>query len=56
MRRSDARRWNPNVPDRGTGPTIFAGGGALQQPWMFWVASLVGGALGGGIYRMLFEG
>ena len=41
-------------PARSTGPAIFAGGWALQQLWMFWVAPLIGGALGGGIYRMLF--
>ena len=37
-------------PARSTGPAIFAGGGALQQLWMFWVAPLIGGAIGGGIY------
>jgi aquaporin Z len=42
-------------PARSTGPAIFAGGWALQQLWMFWVAPLIGGALGGGIYRMVFE-
>jgi aquaporin Z len=26
----------------------------LQQLWMFWVAPLIGGALGGGIYNALF--
>jgi len=41
-------------PARSTGPAIFAGGWALQQLWMFWVAPLLGGALGGGIYSMLF--
>lgn len=41
-------------PARSTGPAIFAGGAALQQLWMFWVAPLIGGALGGGIYGMLF--
>ena len=41
-------------PARSTGPAIFAGGWALQQLWMFWVAPLIGGALGGGIYRALF--
>jgi aquaporin Z len=40
---------------RSTGPAIFAGGWALQQLWMFWVAPLIGGALGGGIYRGLFS-
>ncbi|MFZ0277012.1 MAG: aquaporin Z [Candidatus Sulfotelmatobacter sp.] len=42
-------------PARSTGPAIFAGGWALQQLWMFWVAPLIGGALGGGIYRALFS-
>ena len=41
-------------PARSTGPAIFAGGWALQQLWMFWVAPLIGGALGGGLYRALF--
>ena len=41
-------------PARSTGPAVFAGGWALQQLWMFWVAPLIGGALGGGIYQMLF--
>jgi aquaporin Z len=41
-------------PARSTGPAILAGGWALQQLWLFWVAPLVGGALGGGIYSMLF--
>ena len=42
-------------PARSTGPAIFAGGWALEQLWMFWVAPLVGGALGGLIYRFLFS-
>jgi len=41
-------------PARSTGPAIFAGGWALSQLWMFWVAPIIGGALGGGIYRALF--
>ena len=27
----------------------------MQQLWMFWVAPLIGGALGGGIYAALFS-
>jgi aquaporin Z len=42
-------------PARSTGPAIFAGGWALQQLWMFWVAPLIGGAIGGGIYQALFS-
>jgi aquaporin Z len=41
-------------PARSTGPAIFAGGWALQELWMFWVAPLIGGALGGGTYKILF--
>jgi len=41
-------------PARSTGVAIFAGGWALQQLWMFWVAPLIGGAVGGGLYSMLF--
>lgn len=41
-------------PARSTGPAIFAGGWALQQLWLFWVAPLIGGALGGGIYHFIF--
>lgn len=41
-------------PARSTGPAIFVGGWALQQLWMFWVAPLVGGVVGGGLYRAFF--
>ena len=41
-------------PARSTGPAIFAGGWALQELWLFWVAPLIGGALGGGVYHFLF--
>jgi len=41
-------------PARSTGPAIFAGGWALQELWLFWVAPLIGGALGGGVYHALF--
>jgi aquaporin Z len=41
-------------PARSTGPAVFAGGWALQELWMFWVAPLIGGALGGAIYKNLF--
>jgi aquaporin Z len=42
-------------PARSTGPALFAGGWALAQLWMFWVAPLIGGALGGILYRWLSE-
>ena len=41
-------------PARSTGPAIIVGGLALQQLWLFWIAPLVGGALGGLAYRLLF--
>jgi aquaporin Z len=40
-------------PARSTGPALLVGGLALQQLWLFWVAPLIGGALGGAIYRAL---
>ena len=40
-------------PARSTGPALFVGGWALAQLWLFWVAPLVGGALGGIAYRAL---
>jgi aquaporin Z len=40
-------------PARSTGPALFVGGWALQQLWLFWVAPLIGGALGGVVYRWL---
>ena len=40
-------------PARSTGPALFVGGWALAQLWLFWVAPLIGGALGGFLYRWL---
>ena len=40
-------------PARSTGPALFVGGWALQQLWLFWVAPLIGGALGGAVYHWL---
>lgn len=40
-------------PARSTGVAVFAGGWALGQLWLFWVAPIVGGILGGAIYRLL---
>lgn len=42
-------------PARSTGPAIFVGGWAVRQLWLFWLAPLIGGALGGGVYRAIFE-
>jgi aquaporin Z len=40
-------------PARSTGPALFVGGWALAQLWLFWVAPLIGGAVGGVLYRWL---
>jgi len=40
-------------PARSTGPALFVGGWALHQLWLFWLAPLVSGALGGLAYRWL---
>ena len=42
-------------PARSTGPALFVGGWALQQLWLFWVAPLIGGAIGGYAYHWLSE-
>src|SRR6187401_1647991 len=38
-------------PARSTGPALFVGGWAMAQLWLFWVAPLIGAALGGIVYR-----
>ena len=38
---------------RSTWPALFVGGWALGQLWLFWVAPLIGGALGGALYRWI---
>ncbi len=43
-------------PARSTGVALFAGGWALSQLWLFWIAPLIGGILGGSIYRLLGRG
>jgi aquaporin Z len=42
-------------PARSTGPAIFVGGWAVSQLWLFWVAPIIGGAVGGALYAVLFE-
>jgi len=41
-------------PARSTGVAIFQGSWALSQLWLFWVAPLIGGALGGFVFNALF--
>lgn len=38
-------------PARSTSQAIFAGGDQLGQLWLFWVAPIVGGALGAALHR-----
>jgi aquaporin Z len=40
-------------PALSTGPALIAGGAYLGQLWLFWVAPIIGGALGGIAARML---
>jgi aquaporin Z len=42
-------------PARSTGPALFVGGWATGQLWLFWVAPIVGAALGGILYHSIFE-
>jgi aquaporin Z len=43
-------------PARSTGPALFAGGWALRQLWLFWVAPIVGALLAGWLRRALLHG
>ena len=40
-------------PARSTGVALFAGGAAMKQLWLFWVAPIIGGYLGAVIYRFI---
>ncbi|MFV0358935.1 aquaporin Z [Tropicimonas sp.] len=40
-------------PARSTGVALFGGGTAIAQLWLFWVAPLIGGALGAVIWKAL---
>jgi len=40
-------------PARSTGVAVFAGSGAMAQLWLFWLAPLLGGAIGGLVYAWL---
>jgi aquaporin Z len=40
-------------PARSTGVALFVGTAQLSQLWLFWVAPLVGGALGGLLSKWL---
>jgi len=40
-------------PARSTGVALIAGGAPLSQLWLFWAAPIIGGVLGGVIYKWL---
>ncbi|WP_374524356.1 aquaporin Z [Sphingopyxis sp.] len=40
-------------PARSTGPALVVGGLALQQLWLFWVAPIAGGLVGGWLYKTI---
>ncbi|MHB1329783.1 MAG: aquaporin Z [Gemmatimonadales bacterium] len=40
-------------PARSTGVALFAGGWAISQLWLFWVAPIVGGVVGATIYKFI---
>ena len=40
-------------PARSTGPALVVGGWALEQLWMFWVAPIIGAALGALVYGVV---
>ena len=42
-------------PARSTGPALFAGGAYIGQLWLFWLAPLIGAAIGGVIGRWMYE-
>ena len=42
-------------PARSTGVALFQGGWAVHQLWFFWVMPIIGGIIGGLIYRFLWN-
>jgi aquaporin Z len=40
-------------PARSAGPALIEGGIALQQLWMFWLAPIIGGLIGGWLYKSI---
>ncbi|HZV98336.1 MAG TPA: aquaporin Z [Methylophilaceae bacterium] len=40
-------------PARSTGVAVFVGDWAISQLWLFWIAPIIGGMLGAGIYRLI---
>ena len=42
-------------PARSTGPALFAGGGYIDQLWLFWVAPIIGAVIAGLLSRWMYE-
>jgi aquaporin Z len=42
-------------PARSTGVALFAGGWAIEQLWLFWIAPIIGALLGAVVYRFIGE-
>jgi aquaporin Z len=42
-------------PARSTGVALFQGGWAVEQLWFFWVMPIIGGIIGGLVYRYLWS-
>jgi aquaporin Z len=42
-------------PARSTGPALFVGDWAITQLWLFWVAPILGGMVGGFLYRYILD-
>ncbi|KQO57930.1 MULTISPECIES: aquaporin Z [unclassified Methylobacterium] len=42
-------------PARSTGPALFAGGEAMGQLWLFWLAPVLGAVMAGAMARWLYE-
>ena len=42
-------------PARSLSQAVFTGGLAMQQLWLFWVAPIAGGIVGGLIYKFLLQ-
>jgi len=40
-------------PARSTGVAVFAGGWAISQLWLFWIAPIIGALLGAAVYRLV---
>jgi aquaporin Z len=42
-------------PARSTGPAFFAGGEYIVQLWLFWIAPIAGGIVGGVVARWMYD-